>query len=254
MDYCEYPSPVGTLYLTADEGGLTGIWMHPVKTEDFPILSQAKAWLDGYFSGNPTEVTFPLNPQGTPFQKQVWEILLAIPYGKTTTYGAIAREMAQRTGKEKMSAQAVGQAVGANRRDMAKRFAWLCTAMGMGIMALTGVGLYVFAPQLMGIFTADAAVIALGARVLRIEAFAEPMFGASIVASGSMQGAGDSTGCFILNLVSMWGVRLTLAVLLAPRFGLVGVWAAMCAELCTRGALFLLRMARGKWLDKGALA
>ena len=148
----------------------------------------------------------------------------------------------------------VGQAVGANRRDMAKRFAWLCTAMGMGIMALTGVGLYVFAPQLMGIFTADAAVIALGARVLRIEAFAEPMFGASIVASGSMQGAGDSTGCFILNLVSMWGVRLTLAVLLAPRFGLVGVWVAMCAELCTRGALFLLRMARGKWLDKGALA
>ena len=114
MDYCEYPSPVGTLYLTADEGGLTGIWMHPVKTEDCPILSQAKAWLDGYFSGNPAEVTFPLNPQGTPFQKQVWEILLAIPYGETTTYGAIAREMAVRTGKEKMSAQAVGQAVGAN--------------------------------------------------------------------------------------------------------------------------------------------
>ena len=83
-------------------------------------------------------------------------------------------------------------------------------------------------PAADGIFTADAAVIALGARVLRIEAFAEPMFGASIVASGSMQGAGDSTGCFILNLVSMWGVRLTLAVLLAPRFGLVGVWVA-CA-------------------------
>ena len=114
MDYCEYPSPVGTLYLTADEGGLTGIWMHPVKTEDFPILSQTKAWLDGYFSGDPAEVTFPLNLHGTPFQKQVWEILLTIPYGKTTTYGAIAREMALRTGKEKMSAQAVGQAVGAN--------------------------------------------------------------------------------------------------------------------------------------------
>ncbi len=85
----------------------------------------------------------------------------------------------------------VGQAVGANRRDMAKRFAWLCTAMGMGIMALTGVGHVCVCPaKLMGIFTADAAVIALGARVLRIEAFAEPMFGASIVASGSMQGAG----------------------------------------------------------------
>ena len=157
-------------------------------------------------------------------------------------------------GVQDASLAMVGQAVGAHRRDMAKRIAWLCTGMGMAIMALTGVGLYVFAPALMGIFTADAAVIALGAQVLRIEAFAEPMFGASIVASGAMQGAGDSTGCFVLNLVSMWGIRLTLAVLLAPRFGLVGVWFAMCAELCTRGVLFLLRLARGKWLDKGALA
>ncbi len=148
----------------------------------------------------------------------------------------------------------IGQAVGAYRRDMAKRFAWLCTAMGMGIMALSGVGLWLFAPALMGIFTADAAVIALGARVLRIEAFAEPMFGASIVASGAMQGAGDSAGCFVLNLVSMWGIRLTLAFLLAPRFGLVGVWGAMCFELCVRGALFLLRLARGRWLEKGALS
>ena len=147
----------------------------------------------------------------------------------------------------------IGQAVGAHRRDMAKRFAWLCTMMGIGIMALSGVGLWLFAPALMGIFTADAAVIALGAQVLRIEAFAEPMFGASIVASGAMQGAGDSTGCFLLNLFSMWGVRLTLAFLLAPRLGLVGVWAARCIELCIRGALFLIRLARGKWLDKGAL-
>ena len=148
----------------------------------------------------------------------------------------------------------VGQAVGANRRDMSKRFAWLCTGMGMGIMALTGAGMYLFAPALMGIFTADAAVIALGARVLRIEAIAEPMFGASIVASGAMQGAGDSTGCFVLNLVSMWGTRLALATLLAPRFGLVGVWFAMSFELTMRGVLFLIRMARGRWLEKGALA
>ena len=148
----------------------------------------------------------------------------------------------------------IGQAVGAHRKDMAKRFAWLCTLMGMGIMTLTGAGLFAFAPALMSIFTADAAVIALGARVLRIEAFAEPMFGASIVASGAMQGAGDSTGCFVLNLVSMWGIRLTLASLLAPHFGLVGVWIAMSFELTMRGVLFLVRLARGKWLDKGALS
>ena len=148
----------------------------------------------------------------------------------------------------------IGQAVGAHRKDMAKRFAWLCTLMGMGIMTLTGAGLFAFAPALMSISTADAAVIALGARVLRIEAFAEPMFGASIVASGAMQGAGDSTACFVLNLVSMWGIRLTLAFLLAPRLGLMGVWGAMCFELCVRGLLFLIRLARGKWLEKGALS
>ena len=125
--------------------------------------------------------------------------------------------------------------------------------IGIGIMALSGMGLWVFAPALMGIFTADAAVIALGARVLRIEAFAEPMFGASIVASGAMQGAGDSTACFVLNLVSMWGIRLTLASFFAPRFGLAGVWGSMCCELCIRGLLFLFRLARGKWLEKGAL-
>ena len=114
MDYCEYPSPVGRLYLTADAGGLTGIWMHPEKTEAFPVLSEGKAWLDTYFSGDPAQITFPLNPHGTAFQRQVWDILLTIPYGQTTTYGAIAREMAIRMGKEKMSAQAMGQAVGKN--------------------------------------------------------------------------------------------------------------------------------------------
>ena len=148
----------------------------------------------------------------------------------------------------------IGQAVGAHRKDMAKRFAWLCTLMGMGIMTLTGAGLFAFAPALMSIFTADAAVIALGARVLRIEAWAEPMFGASIVASGAMQGAGDSTSCFVLNIFSMWCIRLTLAFLLAPRLGLMGVWGAMCCELSIRGLLFLIRLARGKWLEKGALS
>lgn len=148
----------------------------------------------------------------------------------------------------------IGQAVGANRKDMAKRFAWLCTGLGMGVMALSGVGMGIFAPTLMSLFTTDAAVIALGAQVLRIEAWAEPMFGASIVASGAMQGAGDSTSCFVLNIFSMWCIRLTLAFLLAPRLGLMGVWGAMCCELSIRGLLFLIRLARGKWLEKGALS
>ena len=75
-----------------------------------------------------------------------------------------------------------------------------------------------------------------------------------IVASGAMQGAGDSTSCFVLNIFSMWCIRLTLAFLLAPRLGLMGVWGAMCCELSIRGLLFLIRLARGKWLEKGALS
>lgn len=147
----------------------------------------------------------------------------------------------------------VGQAIGARRTDIAKRFAWICTGAGMGIMAISGVLLYAFAPQLMRIFTADLAVITLGATVLRIEAFAEPLFGASIVASGALQGAGDTRAAFLINLFSMWGVRVTAAILLAPRFGLAGVWCAMCGELCVRGALFLARLGRGKWLQRNAL-
>ena len=147
-----------------------------------------------------------------------------------------------------------GQNVGARKYDRVYQGARQGTLIAMATSAtITGL-ILIFGRQLMGIFTADAAVIALGAQVLRIEALAEPMFGASIVASGAMQGAGDSTGCFVLNLVSMWGIRLTLATLLAPHFGLVGVWIAMSFELTMRGVLFLVRLARGKWLDKGALA
>ena len=89
--------------------------------------------------------------------------------------------------------------------------------------------------------------------MLRIEAFAEPLFAASIVAAGALRGAGDTLVPSVLNLVSMWGVRITLAAVLAPRFGLPGVWFAMCFELCVRGVLFLVRLLRGRWLQKARL-
>ena len=121
---------------------------------------------------------------------------------------------------------------------------------GIGAAALTGVGLYVLAPALMGIFTADAAVIALGARVLRIEAFAEPMFAASIVAYGVFVGAADTLVPCMMNFFSIWAVRLSLAALLAPSLGLKGVWIAMCVELCFRGMIFLVRLKRERWMRR----
>ena len=116
--YCiKYDSPIGKLLLTCTDAGLTGIYMNreaPVHPMEHPILHQTRRWLDAYFCGEVPTVEVPLCLEGTEFQKQIWNLLLTIPYGQTRTYGDIAREMAALSGKEKMSAQAVGQAVGKN--------------------------------------------------------------------------------------------------------------------------------------------
>lgn len=115
--YTQYSSPVGLLTITSNGSALTGLWLETqrkeltgaVEANDLPVLRSVQAWLDGYFQGKPPKITFPLSPSGTEFQHQVWDILLQIPYGKTCTYGEIARQITH-----KMSAQAVGQAVGRN--------------------------------------------------------------------------------------------------------------------------------------------
>ena len=145
----------------------------------------------------------------------------------------------------------VGQSVGATRKELAKRFAWITTLLGMGIMGVLGILMYIFAPQLMGMLTPDAAVIDLGARCLRIEAFAELGYAASIVIYGAFVGAGDTKWPSIMNFTSMWIVRIIPAIFLVKVYGLVGFWIAMATELTFRGIIFLIRLARGTWLDKG---
>jgi len=93
-------------------------------------------------------------------------------------------------------------------------------------------------------------VIAVGTEVLRIEAWAEPMFAAAIVVNGVFIGAGDTLIPAVMSLCSMWFVRLTLAATLAPRYGLKGVWTAMAIELTLRGTIFLARLLKGKWAEK----
>ena len=115
--YCtSYDSPVGKLLLTCTDQALTGLYMNREipEEEDHPLFRQTKKWLDAYFRGAPPEPDIPLAMEGTPFQQQVWQLLLNIPYGEIRTYGYLAREMARLTGKAQMSAQAVGQAVGRN--------------------------------------------------------------------------------------------------------------------------------------------
>lgn len=136
----------------------------------------------------------------------------------------------------------VGQSIGAGRTELMKRFAWLSVALGMGIMTVMGVVMYCGSPLAMAMMTPSDEVRRLGVEVLRIEAFAEPMFGAAIICYGVFVGAAKTVVPSIMNLVSMWGVRITLAALLAPSMGLRGVWLAMCLELCFRGVMFLAKL------------
>jgi putative MATE family efflux protein len=144
----------------------------------------------------------------------------------------------------------VGQSVGARRFDICKSFAWMTIGVAMSVMAFMGLLMFVFAPELMAILTPVTEIKDLGALVLRIEAFAEPMFAASIVSYSICVGAGDTLRPAVLNLFSMWCVRLTLAALLARDYGLKGVWIAMAIELTCRGTLFLIRIWRGQWMKK----
>ena len=147
----------------------------------------------------------------------------------------------------------VGQSVGARRSDLSKRFARLTTASGMIVMTATGALMYAICPAVFAFLTTDEAVRALAVRVLRIELFAEPLFAAAIVASGALRGAGDTLIPGIMNLASLWGVRIVLTILLVPRLGLYGAWIAMGIELCFRGTIFLVRLASTKW-EKAAYA
>ena len=126
IDTTHYASPLGDILLAGRGEGLIGLWIEGQKyflgsqtgeviERETPILAQTKAWLDRYFSGGrPAISELTLAPDGSEFRQAVWEILRRIPYGETTTYGAIASELAARTGRTKLSAQAVGGAVGHN--------------------------------------------------------------------------------------------------------------------------------------------
>ncbi len=144
----------------------------------------------------------------------------------------------------------VGQSIGAKRRKLTRSFAYITVVMGMVIMGILGILMYLFAPEIIGLMTPVEEIRTLGATSLRIEAFAEPMFAASIVAYGVFVGAADTLIPCLMNFFSIWAVRLTLSALLAPTMGLPGVWMAMCIELCFRGIIFLVRLKQERWMNK----
>jgi len=138
----------------------------------------------------------------------------------------------------------VGQGIGAGQKLLTKSFARLSVGIGIAVMTFMGIMMWIFAPEMMSMMTPVEEIRQLGTNSLRIEAFAEPFFAAAIVCNGIFVGAGDTLRPAIMNLTSMWAVRLTLAALLAPAYGLAGVWTAMAIELTFRGTIFLIRLFR----------
>ena len=142
----------------------------------------------------------------------------------------------------------IGQSIGAARLDITRSFARMTLCSGMIVMAVMGMVMFLFSYEMMALMTPVEEIRVLGMHCLRIEAFAEPMFAASIVVVSICVGAGDTLKPAIISLCSMWLVRLTLAYALSIRYGLIGVWTAMAIELTLRGFLLTLRLFRGKWM------
>lgn len=147
----------------------------------------------------------------------------------------------------------IGQCVGADRKRLTHDLGWRIVRIGVGAMTCSGVLMFVCAPFFMNLLTPVPEIASLGATILRIEAFAEPMYGASIVVTGILRGKGDTLWPAILNLVSVWCVRIPLAMILFGQYGVVGAWFSMAVELNVRGLLFLWRM-KSSWKKLDAAA
>lgn len=136
----------------------------------------------------------------------------------------------------------IGQCCGANRKELSRELTWRLVHITLGMMVGAGFLLFVLARVMMMILTSDPSVIDMGVSMLRLEAFAEPLYGASIVAVGILRGKGETLWPAILNFVSIWCIRLPLSWFLAKAYGYMGIWMAMGFELDVRGIVFLLRL------------
>ena len=151
------------------------------------------------------------------------------------------------------AATLVGQSIGARDHKLARRYGNITVIFGSGMMALTGIIMFIACPLVFRLLTPVAEVQTVATQILRIGLLAEPLYGVSMVASGALRGAEDTLVPSLLNLFSIWVVRLGLAMLLVGSYGIHGMWIAMAIELCVRGLLLLYRQQHSKYLKpKGA--
>lgn len=234
------------------------LWYATVRSPELKIVRERESFLPGKESlKTALGITGPMWLQNIVMRgAYVMSTLIVAPLGPVSiaanAFAITAESFCYMPGYglEEAATTLVGQSLGARRKDIARHFARTTIGMAAAMMSVLAVAMYMFAPQLMGILSNDPNVVALGTRVLRIEAFAEALYAVSIVGFGVCAGAGNTLVPTILNFGSMWLVRIGLALVLTPRFGLTGYWIAMCVELNVRGLLFLYYIRSGHWMRK----
>ena len=144
----------------------------------------------------------------------------------------------------------VGQQLGAKNYKLAKKYGNISLVLGTSLMTLMAVLMFILCPIVFRFLTPVLEVRSLAITILRIGLIAEPLYAVSIVTSGALRGAEDTLVPSIMNLVSIWVVRIGLSILLVGKMGLVGVWIAMAVELSVRGILLLIRQLTSKYYEK----
>ena len=147
----------------------------------------------------------------------------------------------------------VGQSIGARKPDFARGFAKFSVAVGMVTMGLLALLMYIVAPYVFAFLTPVAEVQEMGTEILRIALYAEGFFAIPIVGAGALRGARDTFYPSLINLASVWGIRIPLAYFLVSQNGIHGIWWAMCIELYVRALLFALRLYKQKWNNRGSM-
>lgn len=236
--------------------GVMLIWFATLKSPELSLNKEKWIFAPQWnYLRNAAKISMPMGAQYMMMSgAQIVSTMIVAPLGNfaiaANTFAIAAESLCYMPGYGigEAATTLVGQSIGAGQPRLARSFAYRTVFIGMMVMAAISVVMYIAAPQMIGIMTPVDEIRELGVGALRIEAFAEPMFAASIVAYSVCLGAGDTLVPACMNLASMWLVRLTLAAYLAPIYGLRGVWMAMAIELTLRGAIFLLRLFSGRWL------
>ncbi|MGI5070238.1 MATE family efflux transporter [Treponema pectinovorum] len=224
-----------------------------VKSETLKFIGQKDFFVDKAVLKKAIKLALPVGLESSAFSGALVVITRIIaPLGAVSlaanSFAVTAESLCYMPGYgvQEATTTLVGQSYGAKRKDLVCSFSWITVAYGMGIMALIAWIMYFACPYVFAFITPDIEIQELSVKILRIALFAEPLFGASIVCTGALRGRADTLIPSLMNLFSLWVVRLGLSFVLVKPYGLVGIWIAMASELCFRGLIMLCRLAFAK--------